>query len=105
MDTVDDEGFNKDTVEDKFLDKVIKNHVSMTVFLANGVKLEGVVLDHGPRTILLSNKEDRALARSQRDEVLNRAQLLYKVSIASILPTTQVSAAIPSIKGPLIVKR
>jgi host factor-I protein len=59
-------------VQDAFLNHVRKNKISLTVFLINGVKLQGVVTWFDQVTMLL-----------KRD---GHSQLVYKHSISTIMP-------------------
>lgn len=55
-----------------FLDKIKKNEISVTVFLVNGVKLQGIVTAFDETTLLL-----------RRD---GHTQLIYKHAISTIMP-------------------
>ena len=57
---------------DNFLDKIKKNEISVTVFLVNGVKLQGIVTAFDETTLLL-----------RRD---GHTQLIYKHAISTIMP-------------------
>lgn len=59
-------------LQDKFLNEVRKEKVQVTVFLMNGVKLQGVITWFDSFSILL-----------KRD---NLAQLVYKHAISTIMP-------------------
>ncbi len=59
-------------LQDVFLNQVRKEHVPLTVFLMNGVKLQGVISWFDSFSILL-----------KRD---NSAQLVYKHAISTIMP-------------------
>lgn len=59
-------------LQDSFLNHVRKNKVSLTIFLVNGVKLQGVVTWFDNFCLLL-----------RRDEY---SQLVYKHAISTIMP-------------------
>lgn len=65
------------TLQDVFLNKIRKDRETVTVFLINGIKLQGIVTWFDTFTILLK--------RSQH------VQLVYKHAISTIMPTTQIS--------------
>lgn len=59
-------------VQDVFLNHVRKNKTSLTVFLINGVKLQGVVTWFDQSTMLLRRE--------------GHSQLVYKHAISTIMP-------------------
>ena len=59
-------------IETDFIKHAIEKSKALTVFLVNGIKLEGSIIDMGKNSILL-----------KRDENI---QLVYKHSISTILP-------------------
>lgn len=61
-------------VQDVFLNKIRKEKVSVTVFLVNGVKLQGIVTWFDNFSLLL-----------RRD---SHIQLVYKHAISTIMPAT-----------------
>ena len=63
-------------VQDVFLNHIRKEKVSVTVFLMNGVKLQGIVTWFDNFSILL--RRDR------------HSQLVYKHAISTIMPTAPV---------------
>ncbi|MBF0093170.1 MAG: RNA chaperone Hfq [Alphaproteobacteria bacterium] len=63
-------------VQDVFLNHIRKNKVSVTVFLVNGVKLQGIVTWFDNFSLLL-----------RRD---GHTQLVYKHAISTVMPTTPV---------------
>jgi len=65
------------TLQDTFLNHVRKNKVPLTVFLINGVKLQGIVTWFDNFCILL-----------RRD---GHSQLVYKHAISTIMPTQPVN--------------
>jgi host factor-I protein len=64
-------------LQDTFLNHVRKNKISLTIFLINGVKLQGVVTWFDNFCVLL-----------RRD---GHSQLVYKHAISTIMPATPVS--------------
>jgi len=69
-------------VQDVFLNHVRKNKVSLTVFLVNGVKLQGVISWFDNFSILL-----------RRDD---HVQLVYKHAISTIMPAQMVQLFDPA---------
>ena len=63
---------DKQTLQDAFLNHVRKNKVPVTVFLINGVKLQGVITWFDNFCVLL-----------RRD---GQSQLVYKHAISTIMP-------------------
>lgn len=63
----------KQNVQDVFLNKIRKDKVAVTVFLINGVKLQGMVTWFDNFSLLL-----------KRD---SHHQLVYKHAISTIMPT------------------
>lgn len=75
----------KDTyqnIQDVFLNQIRRSKVSVTVFLVNGVKLQGVISGFDNFSILL-----------RRD---THAQLVYKHAISTIMPATPVQISFNS---------
>ena len=66
----------KQSVQDVFLNHIRKNKTSVTVFLVNGVKLQGIATWFDNFSILL-----------RRD---GHTQLVYKHAISTIMPSTLV---------------
>lgn len=60
------------SVQDVFLNKIRKEKMSVTVFLVNGVKLQGVVTWFDNFSILLKRE--------------SHVQLVYKHAISTIMP-------------------
>lgn len=60
------------TVENDFLDKLKNDEVAVTVFLVNGVKLQGIITWFDEHSMLL-----------RRD---GHTQLIYKHAISTIMP-------------------
>ena len=59
-------------IENDFINHAIENSKALTVFLVNGIKLEGSIIAMGKNSFLL-----------KRDDTI---QLVYKHSISTILP-------------------
>ena len=68
-------------VQDDFLNDIKKNKVSVTVFLINGVKLQGLITWFDSFSLLL-----------RRD---GHSQLIYKHPISTIMPSTAIDIEIP----------
>jgi len=63
-------------VQDVFLNYIRKNKTPVTIFLVNGVKLQGIVTWFDNFSLLL-----------RRD---GHTQLVYKHAVSTIMPSTQV---------------
>ena len=63
-------------LQEVFLNNVRKSHVAVTVFLVNGVKLQGIITWFDNFSILL-----------KRDQ---HVQLVYKHAISTIMPVSSV---------------
>ena len=63
-------------LQEVFLNSVRKSHVSVTVFLVNGVKLQGIITWFDNFSILL-----------KRDQ---HVQLVYKHAISTIMPASPI---------------
>ncbi len=63
-------------LQDVFLNNIRKNKVPVTVFLVNGVKLQGVITWFDNFSVLL-----------RRD---GHAQLVYKHAISTVMPSTPI---------------
>ena len=59
-------------LQDKFLNNLRKEKISVAIFLVNGIKLEGIVEAFDSYTILLKNKT---------------TQCVYKLAISTIVPS------------------
>jgi len=68
---------DKQNLQDAFLNNIRKNKVSVTIFLVNGVKLQGVVTWFDNFCVLL-----------RRD---GQSQLVYKHAISTVMPATPIS--------------
>ena len=64
------------SVQDDFLSNIQKNKISVTVFLVNGVKLQGLITWFDSFSLLL-----------RRD---GHTQLIYKHAISTIMPVSSV---------------
>ena len=72
----------KQNLQDTFLNSVRRNRTPLTIFLINGVKLQGVVSWFDSFTVLL-----------RRD---GQAQLVFKHAISTIMPAQPVQLYEPS---------
>ncbi len=63
-------------LQDIFLNQIRKKHVSVTIFLVNGVKLQGVVTWFDSYSILLKRE--------------GHIQLIYKHAVSTIMPTSPI---------------
>ena len=63
-------------VQDDFLGDIRKNEIAVTVFLINGVKLQGVITWFDEDSILL-----------RRD---GHTQLIYKHAVSTIMPSAEI---------------
>ena len=68
----------RQSLQDTFLDHLRQHNVPVTVFLANGIKLQGTVTAFDSYSLLLS-----------RDR---QSQLVYKHAISTIMPSQPVRA-------------
>ena len=66
-------------VQSDFLDDIKREKVSVTVFLINGVKLQGIVTSQDEECLLL-----------RRD---GHTQLIYKHAVSTIMPSVAVDVA------------
>ena len=69
-------------VQDVFLNHIRKNKVPVTVFLVNGVKLQGVITWFDNFSVLL-----------RRDA---HSQLVYKHAISTVMPTVPIQLFEPA---------
>ena len=63
---------HKQNLQDFFLNHLRKNKISLTLFLVNGVKLQGIVTGFDNFSILLKRE--------------NQVQLVYKHAISTVMP-------------------
>ena len=68
-----------ENLQDRFLNKLRKEKVQVSVFLVNGIKLDGVIDSFDSYTILLRNKV---------------TQSVYKHAISTIVPTQAIKLEI-----------
>ena len=68
---------DKQNLQDTFLNQLRKSKISVTIFLINGVKLQGMITWFDNFCVLL-----------RRD---GQSQLVYKHAISTIMPATSVS--------------
>ena len=71
-------------VQDVFLNHIRKNKTPVTIFLVNGVKLQGIVTWFDNFSVLL-----------RRD---GHTQLVYKHAISTVMPGTSITLFEPSAK-------
>ena len=64
-----------DNLQDKFLNKLRKDKMQVSIFLVNGIKLDGIIEAFDPYTILLKNKV---------------TQSIYKHAISTVVPSRNV---------------
>ena len=69
--------FDKQNLQDAFFNQVRKSKVPVTVFLINGVKLQGIITWFDNFCVLL-----------RRD---GQSQLVYKHAISTIMPSQTIS--------------
>ena len=62
----------QDNLQDKFLNKLRKEKISVSIFLINGIKLDGIIEAFDSYTIILKNKT---------------SQSIYKHAISTIVPS------------------
>lgn len=72
-------------LQDVFLNNIRKNKTPVTVFLINGVKLQGIVTWFDNFSVLL-----------RRD---SHSQLVYKHAISTVMPTTPIQLFDPEREG------
>ena len=63
-------------LQDIFLNQIRKQHISVTIFLVNGVKLQGVITWFDSYSILLKRE--------------GHIQLVYKHAVSTIMPASTV---------------
>ena len=64
-------------LQDGFLEVLSKNHEPVSVFLINGIKLQGHIENYDQFVILLRNQEN--------------AQIIYKHAISTVVPVRAMS--------------
>ena len=68
-------------VQEDFLKDLCQNKISVTVFLVNGVKLQGIITWFDAESLLL-----------RRD---GHTQLIYKHAVSTIMPSAAVNIELP----------
>ena len=68
-----------ENLQDRFLNKLRKDKVQVSIFLVNGIKLDGVIDSFDSYTILLKNKV---------------TQSVYKHAISTIVPSQPIKLEI-----------
>jgi host factor-I protein len=68
---------DKQNLQDVFLNQLRKSKISVTIFLINGVKLQGMITWFDNFCVLL-----------RRD---GQSQLVYKHAVSTIMPATSIS--------------
>ena len=63
-------------LQDSFLNKIIKDNIPVSVYLLNGIKLQGQVKSFDQYVIVLSG---------------NTPQLIYKHSVSTIVPSQTIN--------------
>ena len=63
-------------LQDKFLNQIIKDNISVSIYLLNGIKLQGHIDSFDDNVIVLNG---------------NIRQLIYKHSISSIVPSKNIN--------------
>ncbi len=71
-------------VQEDFLKDLCQNKIAVTVFLVNGVKLQGIITWFDENSLLL-----------RRD---GHTQLIYKHAVSTIMPGTAVNIELPEVK-------
>ena len=71
-------------VQEDFLKNLCQNKIAVTVFLVNGVKLQGIITWFDETSLLL-----------RRD---GHTQLIYKHAVSTIMPGTAVNIELPEVK-------
>ena len=71
-------------VQEDFLKDLCQNKIAVTVFLVNGVKLQGIITWFDETSLLL-----------RRD---GHTQLIYKHAVSTIMPGPAVNIELPEVK-------
>lgn len=66
-----------DKLESRFLDCLERERVPVSIFLVNGIKLQGQIGDHSENVILLKNSVD---------------QMVYRHAISTVVPARNVGS-------------
>jgi len=75
----------KQNIQDVFLNHMRKEKTSLTMFLVNGIKLQGVITAFDSFSVLLRRE--------------GQVQLVYKHAISTIMPATPVKLYAPETDG------
>ena len=67
-------------LQDSFLNKIIKDNIPVSIYLLNGIKLQGQVKSFDQYVIVLSG---------------NTPQLIYKHSVSTIVPSQAFDLEVP----------
>lgn len=70
------------SLQDPFLNQLRKERVAVSIYLVNGIKLQGIVESFDQFVVLLKNN--------------NVSQMVYKHAISTVVPSRQVSAKVAS---------
>jgi|SaaInl4_135m_RNA_FD_contig_21_1132160_length_363_multi_4_in_0_out_0_1 host factor-I protein len=60
-----------ESIQERFLDNLIKNNISTALYLKSGIKLHGKITSYDQFTIILQD---------------NMSQMIYKHAIATVVP-------------------
>jgi len=67
-------------LQDSFLNKIIKDNIPVSIYLLNGIKLQGQIKSFDQYVIVLSG---------------NTPQLIYKHSVSTIVPSQAFDLEVP----------
>ena len=67
----------KNSIQDTLLNQARKEKIDITIYLANGVPLKGIVISFDNFTIVLEQKE--------------KQYLIYKHAITTVIPSTKIN--------------
>ncbi|MCR5537092.1 MAG: RNA chaperone Hfq [Succinivibrio sp.] len=70
------------SLQDPFLNELRKQHIVVSIYLVNGIKLQGQIESFDQFVVLLKNKDNQ-------NKQVN--QMVYKHAISTIVPTKSVS--------------
>ncbi|MEJ2327856.1 MAG: RNA chaperone Hfq [Chromatiaceae bacterium] len=72
------------SLQDPFLNALRKERVPVSIFLVNGIKLQGQIESFDQFLFLLRN---------------NVSQMIYKHAISTVVPSRNVKLSVPSVEG------
>jgi host factor-I protein len=72
------------SLQDPFLNALRKERVPVSIFLVNGIKLQGQIESFDQFVVLLKN---------------NVSQMIYKHAISTVVPARNVKLPVPSAEG------